>query len=112
VRVDAPAGELFGVANQVVLVAFGLGMITLIVLGYRMWWQRRPTRGRGWRLVPRGRLRSAARPAAVVAVLLAIGLAWFAPLLGISLLAFLVVDVVLGRLDARRSRSVRSANRP
>jgi uncharacterized iron-regulated membrane protein len=110
--IDAHMGVLFGVANQVVLVAFGLGMITLIVLGYRMWWQRRPTRGRGWRLVPRGRLRSAARPAAVVAVLLAVGLAWFAPLLGISLLAFLVVDVVLGRLGARRSRSVRTANRP
>jgi uncharacterized iron-regulated membrane protein len=108
--IDAHMGVLFGVANQLVLVAFGLGMIALIVLGYRMWWQRRPTRGpggwqsgwRGGRPVPRGRLRRAAWPAVITAVLLAVVLGWFAPLLGISLLAFLVIDVVLGR-RARRS---------
>jgi uncharacterized iron-regulated membrane protein len=105
--IDAHMGVLFGVANQLVLVAFGVGMITLIVLGYRMWWQRRPTRGRNWRLVPRGQLRRVAWPVATVAVLLAVVLGWFAPLLGVSLLAFLLVDVVL----ARRSRNVQSANR-
>ena len=105
--IDAHMGVLFGVANQLVLVAFGIGMITLIVLGYRMWWLRRPTRGRGWRLVPRGQLRKVAWPVATGAVLLAVVLGWFAPLLGVSLLAFLLIDVVLGR----RSRSVQSANR-
>ena len=109
--IDAHMGVLFGVPNQLVLVAFGLGLITLIVLGYRMWWQRRPTRGGGWRLVPRGRLRNAAWPVAVVAVLLAVGLGWFAPLLGVSLLAFLVIDAALGRRNARRSRSVHRVNR-
>ncbi|QYN37249.1 PepSY domain-containing protein [Pseudonocardia sp. DSM 110487] len=106
--IDAHMGVLFGVANQLVLVAFGVGMITLIVLGYRMWWLRRPTRGRGWRLVPRGQLRGAAWPAVIVAVVLAVVLGWFAPLLGVSLLAFLVIDALL----ARRSRSVQSPNRP
>lgn len=114
--IDAHMGVLFGVANQLVLVAFGLGMITLIVLGYRMWWRRRPTRGAGrWqggRAVARGQLRSAAWPAVIVAVLLAVVLGWFAPLLGASLLAFLVVDAVLGGLNARRARDVGSANRP
>jgi len=95
--IDAHMGVLFGVANQLVLVAFGLGMITLIVLGYRMWWQRRPGRA-----VPRGQLRRAVWPAVLVAVLLAAGLGWFAPLLGVSLLAFLVIDAVLG-WRARRS---------
>jgi uncharacterized iron-regulated membrane protein len=109
--IDAHMGVLFGVANQLVLVAFGLGMITLIGLGYRMWWQRRPTRGGAWRLVPRGRLRSAAWPVGAVAVLLAVLLGWFAPLLGGSLLAFLVIDAALGRLHARRSRNVQSVNR-
>jgi uncharacterized iron-regulated membrane protein len=104
--IDAHMGVLFGVANQLVLVAFGLGMITLIVLGYRMWWRRRPTRGRGGRTVPRGQLRRAAWPAVIVAVLLAVVLGWFAPLLGVSLLAFLVIDVVFGW-----SHDVRSANR-
>jgi uncharacterized iron-regulated membrane protein len=106
--IDAHMGVLFGVANQLVLVAFGVGMITLIGLGYRMWWLRRPTRGRGWRLVPRGQLRGAAWPAVIVAVVLAVVLGWFAPLLGVSLLAFLVIDALL----ARRSRSVQSPNRP
>jgi uncharacterized iron-regulated membrane protein len=109
--IDAHMGVLFGVPNQLVLVAFGLGLITLIVLGYRMWWQRRPTRGGGWPLVPRGRLRNAAWPVVVAAVLLAVGLGWFAPLLGLSLLAFLVIDAGLGRRNARRSRSVRRVNR-
>jgi uncharacterized iron-regulated membrane protein len=102
--IDAHMGVLFGVANQLLLVAFGLGMITLIVLGYRMWWQRRPTRG-GGRPVPRGQLRTAARPAVLVAVLLAVVLGWFAPLLGISLAAFLVIDGALGWWG-RRSASL------
>lgn len=100
--IDAHMGVLFGWVNQVVLVGFGIGLITLIVLGYRMWWTRRPIPGRGGRPVPRGQLRRAGRPAAVVAVVAAAGVGWFAPLFGISLLAFLVVDVLLGYRARRR----------
>jgi uncharacterized iron-regulated membrane protein len=104
--IDAHMGVLFGVANQLVLVVFGLGLLALIVLGYRMWWQRRPTRGHGrWqggRPVPRGRLRGAGRPAALAAVVLAVVIGWFAPLFGISLLAFLGVDVLLARRGAAK----------
>jgi hypothetical protein len=50
-------------------------------------------------------------PVGAVAVLLAVLLGLFAPLLGGSLLAFLVIDAVLGRLHARRSRNVQSVNR-
>jgi hypothetical protein len=42
-----------------------------------------------------------------VAVLLAVGLGWFVPLLGTSLAAFLVVDAALGwwgRSSASRTR--------
>jgi uncharacterized iron-regulated membrane protein len=93
---------LFSWVNQLVLVAFGLGLITLIVLGYRMWWSRRPTQGRdGWS-VPRGGLRQAGRPAALVAVGLAVAIGWFAPLVGVSLLAFLVVDAIGSRRRALR----------
>jgi uncharacterized iron-regulated membrane protein len=98
--IDAHMGLLFGWVNQLVLVAFGVGMITLIVLGYRMWWRRRPTRGpgawRGGRPVPRGLLRRASPPTALVAVALAVAIGWFAPLFGLSLLAFLVIDGLLG----------------
>jgi uncharacterized iron-regulated membrane protein len=94
--IDAHMGVLFGWVNQLVLVAFGLGLITLIVLGYQMWWRRRPTRGRGGRPVPRGQMRRATQPTAFVAVLLAAAIGWFAPVFGISLFAFLVIDGLLG----------------
>lgn len=101
--IDAHMGVLFGVPNQLVLVAFGIGMITLIALGYRMWWHRRPTGGRVGRPVPRGRLRRAGPPTALAAVALAVAIGWFAPLFGISLLAFLAIDVALGRRARRRT---------
>ncbi|MFI2458033.1 PepSY domain-containing protein [Streptomyces sp. NPDC019539] len=43
--VRAHMGTLFGPANQIVLAVIALGLSVGIVLGYRMWWQRRPTRG-------------------------------------------------------------------
>ncbi|WP_214368121.1 PepSY-associated TM helix domain-containing protein [Pseudonocardia sp. H11422] len=94
--IDAHMGVLFGWVNQLLLVAFGVGLITTIVLGYRMWWRRRPTRGRGGRPVPRGQFRRASQPVGFLAVLAAVATGWFAPLFGISLLAFLVVDALLG----------------
>jgi uncharacterized iron-regulated membrane protein len=100
--IDAQMGVLFGWPNQLVLVVFGLALITLIVLGYRMWWHRRPTRGRGGRPVPRGQLRSIPWPAAAVVALLAVAIGWFAPLFGLSLLGFLVIDGLLGWRARRR----------
>jgi uncharacterized iron-regulated membrane protein len=95
--IDAHMGVLFGWVNQLLLVAFGVGLIVLILLGYRMWWQRRPTGGWGGRPVPRGRLRGAGQQVVFAAVVAALVVGWFAPLFGISLLGFLVVDAVLGR---------------
>jgi uncharacterized iron-regulated membrane protein len=40
--VDFHMGILFGLANQLLLVAFGLALCVLIIWGYRMWWMRRP----------------------------------------------------------------------
>jgi uncharacterized iron-regulated membrane protein len=37
-------GDFFGLANQLLLAALAIGLITVIIWGYRMWWQRRPTR--------------------------------------------------------------------
>ncbi|MFC6091711.1 PepSY domain-containing protein [Saccharothrix lopnurensis] len=42
--IQAHMGRLFGLANQIALFLLAAGILTLIVLGYRMWWQRRPTR--------------------------------------------------------------------
>ncbi|MFD7657398.1 PepSY-associated TM helix domain-containing protein, partial [Actinosynnema sp. NPDC059797] len=40
--IQAHMGVLFGLANQIALFLLAAGILTLIVLGYRMWWQRRP----------------------------------------------------------------------
>ncbi|MEQ8146786.1 PepSY domain-containing protein [Streptomyces sp. OP7] len=105
--VRAHMGTLFGLANQIALAVVALGLTVGIVLGYRMWWQRRPTRGDrrapvgrapargGWRRLP--------RPALVVAVPMIIAVGWAFPLLGSSLLAFLAIDALLGLVHRRRA---------
>lgn len=94
--IDAHMGVLFGWVNQLVLLLLGGGLVALVVLGYRMWWKRRPTRGFG-RPTPRGQWRKAPRGALIGLGLGALLVGWFVPLLGISLVVFLVVDAVLGR---------------
>ncbi|MEU5754643.1 PepSY domain-containing protein [Streptomyces sp. NPDC047829] len=101
--IDLHTGSLFGLANQVGLMALAACLILLIVLGYRMWWQR----GRGsvfGRPVPRGAWQQV--PAAVLVPLLAVVavLGYFVPLLGIPLAVFVAVDVVLGEIAHRRGR--------
>ncbi|MFD0775791.1 PepSY-associated TM helix domain-containing protein, partial [Streptomonospora algeriensis] len=97
--IDAHMGVLFGAANQLVLTALAGGLIIVIVMGYRMWWQRRPTHARALgmgRPYPRGSFRALPLhyKAAVVVLLALFGVA--VPLLGASLLLFLVVDALLG----------------
>ncbi|MET7328160.1 PepSY-associated TM helix domain-containing protein [Nonomuraea sp. NPDC005650] len=93
--IDGHMGLLFGLANQILLAALAIGLITLIVLGYRMWWHRRPTRGFG-KPYPRGGWRRVHWALLVPLGLVAIAVGIFLPLMGISLAAFLVVDVLLG----------------
>ncbi|MGV0597536.1 PepSY-associated TM helix domain-containing protein [Mycolicibacterium porcinum] len=96
--IDAHMGLLFGIVNQIVLALTMVGLITVIVRGYRMWWQRRPTRGSVW-AVGRAPLRGALGQlppwgsVAVIVVTAVIG--WALPLFGLSLVAFLLVDVAL-----------------
>lgn len=101
--IDAHTGTLFGLANQIALVALALCLILMIVWGYRMWWQR----GRGssfGRPLPRGAWRHV--PAYVLVPLMAAiaVLGYFVPLLGIPLAAFLALDIVLGEIAHRRGR--------
>ncbi|MEU6706147.1 PepSY-associated TM helix domain-containing protein [Streptomyces wuyuanensis] len=105
--VRAHMGTLFGLANQIVLAVIALGLSVGIVLGYRMWWQRRPTRGGRRALVGRAPARGTWRhlpwPALAVAAPLVVAVGWAFPLLGWSLLAFLVLDGVLALLHRRRT---------
>ncbi|MDQ2586964.1 PepSY-associated TM helix domain-containing protein [Saccharothrix yanglingensis] len=93
--IDAHMGVLFGWPNQLLLLALGLGLVALVVLGYRVWWLRRPTRGFG-RPVPRGQWRKVPRAQLVAVLVVAALVGWFVPLFGLSLLAFLLVDAVVG----------------
>jgi uncharacterized iron-regulated membrane protein len=104
--IDAHMGQLFGVANQIVLAALAIGLITVIVWGYRMWWQRRPTRtGRraiaGAPPVGRGAWRQLPNWGIIAGVPVVLAVAWVLPLFGVPLLGFLVVDLVLGLLRGR-----------
>ena len=79
-------GIMFGLPLQIALLALGLASAALVVLGYYMWWKRRPrflpTTHFSWATTGLGALF-----AATVGV--------FLPLLGITLAAFLVLDVIL-----------------
>jgi uncharacterized iron-regulated membrane protein len=104
--VAAHMGVLFGLVNQIVLVAIALGLAAMVVWGYLMWWRRRPTRPAGplFGAAPaRGALVRAPWPAVTGIAAVGVALGVFFPLLGISLAAFLVLDLVLGALTARRN---------
>ncbi len=95
--IDTHMGSMFGLANQIVLFVVASGIAAMVVLGYVMWWKRRPTRG-GFGGPPpaRGALRGAPwwGIAAVIAGAAFVG--WWLPLVGWTLAAFVVVDIVLG----------------
>ncbi|MEV6278465.1 PepSY-associated TM helix domain-containing protein [Nocardia sp. NPDC051832] len=101
-------GLLFGLPNQLLLLAAMIGLIFVICYGYRMWWQRRPTRGGSafGRAPRRGVLRKTSPWITVPLVLAAAGIGWFAPLVGLSLVAFLIVDVLVGLVQRNRATTV------
>ena len=108
--IQAHMGVLFGFANQVVLFLLAAAILTLIVLGYRMWWQRRPTRAD--RRAPlgappkRGTWQQLPLWFVIPAPLVLILIGWAIPLLGLSLLAFLILDGLVGLVRARKNRAM------
>ncbi|MEV4126252.1 PepSY domain-containing protein [Nocardia sp. NPDC049707] len=100
-------GLMFGLLNQLLLLVVMIGLIVVLVLGYLMWWQRRPTRGASrfavGRAPRRGALRQTSLWLAVPMVAAALVVGWFVPLVGLSLLAFLVVDVIVGLVTRKRA---------
>ncbi|MDI3403149.1 PepSY-associated TM helix domain-containing protein [Streptomyces cavernicola] len=107
--IDAHMGVFLGLPNQLALAALMVATVLLIVWGYRMWWLRRPTKGRALsfgRPLPRGAWRKAPPLLLVPLAAATAAVGWFVPLLGLSLLVFLVLDVGIGRLArARRANS-------
>ncbi|WP_342213737.1 PepSY domain-containing protein [Nocardia wallacei] len=99
-------GLLFGLANQLLLLVTMIALITVIVRGYLMWWRRRPTKAdnrfAAGKPPRRGTLRRTPLYVTVPLVAVAVAVGWFAPLIGISLLGFLAVDIVVGLIQRRR----------
>ncbi|MBP2370469.1 PepSY-associated TM helix domain-containing protein [Pseudonocardia parietis] len=100
--IDAHMGLLFGTANLVALAALASAVIVLVVWGYRMWWLRRPVLpggARGAAGPPGSRERPSPASVGVVA-LAAVLTGLLLPVLGVSLLLFLLLDAAL---SARRA---------
>jgi uncharacterized iron-regulated membrane protein len=98
VSVAAHEGQLFGRANQAILLANAIGVVLITVSGVVMWWRRRPAGMLG--APPRAGRPGV--PASLVAAVLV--LAVLLPLFGLSLLLVLVAERVLlpGLPAARR----------
>jgi len=92
--VDAHMGVLFGVANQLVLVLSGGGLCVMIVMGYRMWWLRRPQSGQ---ISPLDTLLGCWQPLSISARFLLLVVTAVAavclPVMGVSLLVLLAIDI-------------------
>ncbi|RCS74929.1 PepSY domain-containing protein, partial [Brachybacterium alimentarium] len=85
-------GILFGWLNQLLLIAIAGAVITLIVIGYRMWWRRRPKPPRtGLPTAPGRRVDTTAAYGILIAIAAVFGLAL--PLLGVTLVAFVAFDL-------------------
>jgi len=91
--VDMHMGILFGWPNQLLMGAIGIALTVMIVLGYRMWWLRRPAAGATAQTLTQA-WAGLSWPGRITAVVLAVALGWSLPVMGVSLLAFVVVDAV------------------
>lgn len=104
--IDAHMGMLFGLVNQILLLIVAGTVVAMVIWGYRMWWLRRPTRGhvlRFGRPARRGAWREIPVLTVVALLALAVGIGLFLPLFGISLAAFVVIDLLIGLYRWRTS---------
>ncbi|VEA66864.1 Uncharacterized iron-regulated membrane protein [Serratia plymuthica] len=101
--IDLHMGILFGLANELVLVAFAAGLVAMVLMGYLMWWRGRPTRAvRKPLRSPFMLLRKTPKGPLLLIVGFTLLLGFCLPVMGVSLLAFLLCDL-LCFLIVRRS---------
>ncbi|WP_137135367.1 PepSY-associated TM helix domain-containing protein [Rhizobium sp. FKY42] len=99
--IDLHMGIKFGVLNQIVIALIGSALSVSIVYGYAMWWKRRPPAGAPARTLAQSWL-YLGFPAKLGVLVVGVALGFALPLMGLSLLAFVVVDLVRWRLDKSR----------
>lgn len=104
--VHAHMGYLFGLINQLLLAALAIGLLCVIFWGYRMWWQRRPTRvGRSavaGAPPARGAWRRMRLPLLIVGIVVTAAIGWALPTFGVTLAVFIVIDVIADLIRRRR----------
>ncbi|HWE91087.1 MAG TPA: PepSY domain-containing protein [Pseudonocardiaceae bacterium] len=100
--IQAHTGTLLGLPNEIAMALLALGILTMIVLGYRMWWKRRPSGGRRapapppvWRKMP--------VPVLLALIVVAAVVGRFLPVFGITLVLFVLTDTVLNAVKRRRA---------
>lgn len=106
--IRAHMGSLFGLPNQLLLFGIASGLLTVILRGYRMWWQRRPIRGSVWamgRPPARGGIRRLHPVTIGGLVAFAAVVGWFLPMLGLTLAAFVAVDLTIGAVKRQKMTS-------
>lgn len=96
--IDAHMGVLFGLPNQIVLALFGLSLCTMIVWGYRMWWVRRPKAGNMMEPLTVAWLKLSILGRTLV-LIVALFLGWSLPVMGVSLVVFIVIDLLRWHLN-------------
>ncbi|WP_305781661.1 PepSY domain-containing protein [Nocardia miyunensis] len=99
-------GMMFGLANQLLLLLTMIALITVVVRGYLMWWRRRPQRTPRFPFgtPPRRGVLREIHPAILAGLLvIAAAIGWFAPMLGITLLGFLIIDIAIGAVRHLRT---------
>lgn len=114
--IRAHMGFLFGIVNQLLLAAVAAALVVVVVRGYLMWWKRRPTQsGGGLPPMPEaGALWLLARSNPIVTALVVAavaGVGFAVPLLGISLAAFILVDLAVQAVRLMRRRGSRRIRR-
>jgi uncharacterized iron-regulated membrane protein len=98
--IQAHSGTLLGLTNQIAMALLAVGTLVLLALGYRMWWQRRPTSRRA--PTPPPVWRHLSQPVLFVTVLGIAALGWAMPVFGATLVAFIVVDAVITAVKRRQ----------
>ncbi|PVW04709.1 peptidase [Microbacterium sp. Gd 4-13] len=104
--IDAHMGVM-GLWNQILLFAVAVSIAAMVILGYLMWWKRRPTRTQAFVGAPprRGALRDAPSWGVAVVITAAVLIGLWLPLVGYTLAAFVVIDTAVGWWKRTRTKS-------
>uniref|UniRef100_UPI00366AF8DB PepSY domain-containing protein n=1 Tax=Pontibacter rugosus TaxID=1745966 RepID=UPI00366AF8DB len=98
--IDTHMGTMWGLPNQILLFVTALGIAAMVVFGYVMWWQRRPIGKRVGNAPAAGALNRAPWWGSGLVAVGAIVIGAFLPALGVTLLAFVVIDVLITNRSA------------